>query len=322
MNEAISPNNRVRLLADVAEMYYIEGLNQSQIAEQVGVTRSMVSRMLQDARDRGIVEFRIHRPVTFDHELAQRLKDKFGLKGAWVVVLDRTEQDQVLRQVGIGAARALADLLEPDSILGLAWGTCIRATVDAFELPAPMPNVRIVQLVGAGDSRIRDYDGHALVGRMAQLTGGEGIYLNAPIMVENAEGAQTLLESKTIRETIALARQCDLALLGIGSTQPRFSTFFHSGYFSMEDLDKLHKDNAIGNVCGMHFTREGKLTSYDFQKRLVTVSKDELFAIEKRLGVACGPGKVEPLLGALRGGYINLLVTDNHAAAALLELAE
>jgi DNA-binding transcriptional regulator LsrR (DeoR family) len=156
---------------------------------------------------------------------------------------------------------------------------------------------------------------------MAQLIGGEGIYLNAPIMVENAEGAQSLLESKTIRETIALARKCDLALLGVGSTQPRYSTFFHSGYFSMDDLNKLHKDKAIGNVCGMHFTMEGHPTSLDFQQRLVTISQDELFAIGNRLGVAGGAGKVEPLLGALRGGYINLLVTDNHAAASLLELS-
>jgi DNA-binding transcriptional regulator LsrR (DeoR family) len=129
------------------------------------------------------------------------------------------------------------------------------------------------------------------------------------------------LESKTFRETIALARKCDLALLGVGSTQPRYSTFFHSGYFSMDDLNKLHKDKAIGNVCGMHFTMEGHPTSLDFQQRLVTISQDELFAIGNRLGVAGGAGKVEPLLGALRGGYINLLVTDNHAAASLLELS-
>ncbi|MGD8552251.1 MAG: sugar-binding transcriptional regulator [Anaerolineales bacterium] len=321
MNENIATNQRVRLLADVAEMYYLEGFNQSQIADRIGVTRSMVSRMLADARERGIVEFRIHRPLTFDSDLSERLKRRYKLKGVWVVVLDQAGQDDVLRQVGFGAARALAELLEPDSILGLAWGTFIRATVDAFELPAPMPNVRIVQLVGAGDSRIRDYDGHAIVGRMAQLIGGEGIYLNAPIMVENAEGAQSLLESKTIRETIALARKCDLALLGVGSTQPRYSTFFHSGYFSMDDLNKLHKDKAIGNVCGMHFTMEGHPTSLDFQQRLVTISQDELFAIGNRLGVAGGAGKVEPLLGALRGGYINLLVTDNHAAASLLELS-
>lgn len=322
MSEASSVSSRVSLLADVAEMYYLEGLNQTQIAERVGVTRSMVSRMLADARQRGIVEFRIHRPLTFDHELGERLQVHFKLKGAWVVVLDGTGHDQVLRQVGAGAANVLADLLETDSIFGLAWGTFIRATVDAFEIPAPMPNVRIVQLVGAGDSRIRDYDGHALVGRMTQMIGGEGIYLNAPIMVGDAEGAQSLLESKTIRETIALARNCDLALLGVGSTQPRYSTFFHSGYFSMEDLNKLHKDKAVGNVCGMHFTISGELTSLDFQRRLVTISQDDLFAIENRLGVAGGAGKVEPMLGALRGGYINLLVTDNHAAASLLELAD
>lgn len=206
-------------------------------------------------------------------------------------------------------------------VIGMAWGTLIRATLDAFNVDGPLPNVRVVQLVGAGESRIRGYDGHALVSRMAQLTGGEAFFLNAPIMVEDASAAESLLESKTIRDSIELARRSDLALLGMGSTVPECSTFYHSGYFSREDLEKLRRENAIGNVCGLHFTIEGKLTSLDLQSRLVTISADDLLAIDLRIGVAGGPGKVEPMLGALRGGFINVLVTDDFAATQLLEEA-
>lgn len=319
-SEGSSVQDRSELLADVAEMYYLKGKKQADIAQRIGLTRSMVSRLLDEARGQGIVEFRIHRPLSFDEELAGQLEQRFDLKSAHVVVMHEAKPNRILQQVGVGAAQVLRRLLTPEMILGLAWGTFIRATVDAFELEAPLPGMRVVQLVGAGDSRINDYDGHALVQRMADLTGGEGIFLNAPILVNTAESARALLASKTIRETIQLARKADIALLGVGSTDPRYSTFFHSGYFSMAELTKLQGDGAIGNVCGMHFTIGGELTGLDLQHRLVTISQEDLFRINTRFGVAGGMGKVEPMYGALKGGFINVLVTDNFAAQALLEI--
>jgi DNA-binding transcriptional regulator LsrR (DeoR family) len=282
----------------------------------------MVSRLLDKARSKGIIEFRIRRPLSFDEGLARKLVGTFGLKSAHVVIMGQAGSNRILQQVGVGAAQVLRRLLSPEMILGLAWGTFIRSTVDAFELEEPIPGIRVVQLVGAGDSRINDYDGHALVQHMANLTGGEGIFLNAPILVNTEESAQALLASKTIHETIQLAREADVALLGIGSTDPRYSTFYHSGYFSMAELTKLQGDGAVGNVCGMHFTREGNLTSLDLQHRLITISHEDLFKINTRFGVAGGMGKVEPIYGALRGGFINVLVTDNFAAQEILRLAQ
>jgi DNA-binding transcriptional regulator LsrR (DeoR family) len=322
MTEHIKNQHREDLLADVAEMYYLEGQTQAQIAKQIHLTRSMVSRLLDEARSKGIVEFRVHRQLRFDEELGNELARCFDLLSAHVVVLRDAGSSRTLEAVGIGAADVLKSILKPEMILGLAWGTYIRATVDAFELDEPKPGIRVVQLVGAGDSRIKDYDGHALVQRMVERTGGEGIFLNTPIMVDTEQSAQSLLSSKTIRETIQLGRKSDVALLGIGSTDPRYSTFYHSGYFTMADLTKLQKDGAVGNVCGMHFTAQGELTSLDLQHRLVTITQDDLFKIKIRLGVAGGMGKVTPIYGALRGGFINVLVTDNFVAQEILRRSQ
>lgn len=321
MSQRPNIQNRNDLLADVAEMYYLERQTQAEIAKHIGLTRSMVSRMLDEARSKGIVEFRVNRSLSFDEHLERALIEGFDLKSAHVIIMGDSGSERILRKVGVGAAQVLRQKLKPGMILGLAWGTFIRSTVDAFELEEPIPGIRVVQLVGAGDSRIKDYDGHALVQRMAQLTGGEGIFLNAPIMVNSAASAQSLMASKTIRETIQLSRQSDLALLGVGSTNARFSTFYHSGYFSLNDLTKLQEDGAVGNVCGMHFTIDGYLTSLDFQHRLVTISQEDLLKIDSRMGVAGGMGKIDAIFGALRGGFINVLVTDNVAATALLERA-
>ncbi len=314
-----APETREEQLADVAEMYYQDGLTQAEISQRIGVTRSMVSRMLTEARRRGIIEIRVHRPLRFDHDLEQQLSEKFGLSRAVVATIWNEAPTRLLAQLGTAAANVLKTHLRSKMILGMAWGTAIRATVDALEVEAPTP-ITIVQMVGAGDSRVKDFDGHALVQRLAQKLGGEGIYLYAPIMVEDAETARSLLSTNPIRETIELARRASVALLGVGSTDPRISTLYHSGYFSLDDIHALRADGAEGNVCGLHFTIDGKMTSLDFQSRLVTIDRDDLLAIPIRLGVAGGIGKAPAILGALRAGCLTELVTDNAAAREILLL--
>ena len=140
--------DRISLLADVAEMYYLEEKNQAAIAKTIGVTRSMVSRMLTEARESGIVEIRIQRPLQSDPELESILKDRFGLKDVFVVNTNHRSGERLVRALGNAGAQMLARYLAPQKTLGLAWGTSISATVDAFEATKPIP-VKVVQLVGA-----------------------------------------------------------------------------------------------------------------------------------------------------------------------------
>jgi len=300
-------------------MYYQDGLLQEAIARRVGLTRSMVSRLLGEARRRGIVEIRIHRPLQFDGGLAAELAARFGLRGAHVVVVPEEGNERLLEKLGQAAAGVLKGFLAPNRILGVTWGTAIRAVVDALESDVQLP-LKVVQLGGAGHSRIRDYDGHALVQRVAQKLGGEAFYLNAPLVVENARTAELLLSNRAIRETIGLGRQCDVAVLGVGSTDPRYSTLYHAGYFTLDELKNMIEAGAVGNVCGLHFDLQGQPTSPEFDRRLVSLRRQDLLGIPIRLGVAGGRGKVRALLGALRGGYVNVLVTDNLVVGELLRL--
>jgi len=310
---------RAELLANVAAMYYQEDMLQEAIARRVGVTRSMVSRLLSEARQRGIVEVRIHRPLQFDGDLAAELVSRFGMQEAHVVVVPEDGNERLLEKLGQAAAGVLKDFLAPNRILGVTWGTAIRAVVDALEGDAPFP-LKVVQLGGAGQSRIRDYDGHALVQRVVQKLGGEAFYLNAPLIVENARTAELLLSHRAIRETIELGRQCDVAVLGVGSTDPRYSTLYHAGYFTLDELKNMIEAGAVGNVCGLHFNLRGEPTSPEFDRRLVSLRRQDLLGIPIRLGVAGGRGKARALLGALRGGYVNVLVTDNLLVGELLRL--
>jgi DNA-binding transcriptional regulator LsrR (DeoR family) len=318
--EKRSVQDRPSLLADVAEMYYLEQKNQAEIAKAVGVTRSMISRMLTEARESGIVEIRIQRPLQSDPELENALKDQFALKDVFVVITSHRNGERLTRTLGSAGARMLTRYLAPQRILGLAWGTSISATVDAFEVTEPMP-VKVVQLVGAMGARNMEYDGHDLVARITEKLGGEAYYLNAPYLCQNAEMAKSLLKTKSIRETISVGKKTDVALLGIGTTSPEHSSFYLAGYVTRRELDELRKAGAIGDVCGLHFDINGQPACDDFCERLVSIRRPDILSIPVRLGVAGGEGKADAILGALRSRYVNVLVIDNISARKVLELA-
>ncbi len=313
--------NRASLLADVAEMYYLEEKNQATIAKTIGVTRSMVSRMLTEARESGIVEIRIQRQLQSDSDLESVLKEKFGLKDIFVVVTSHRSGERLTRTLGSAGAKMLTRYLAPERILGLAWGTSISATVDAFEATEPMP-LKIVQLVGAMGAHNMKYDGHDLVARITEKLGGDAYYLNAPYLCQTAEMAKSLLETKSIRETISVGKKTDTALLGIGTTSPDYSSFYLAGYITRRELDDLRKAGAIGDVCGLHFDIHGQPACDDFSERLVSIRRQDLLSIPVRLGVAGGEGKADAILGALRSKYVNVLVIDSMTARKVLDLAK
>ena len=107
-------NKRDELLAFVAEKYFLEDHRQSDIAEMIGLTRSAVSRMLSEARDKGIVEIIIHHPFHFDPGLEDTLKEVFGLKHTAVVALSgHPDYDELRKQLGIAGSRLLSSLIKP-----------------------------------------------------------------------------------------------------------------------------------------------------------------------------------------------------------------
>lgn len=321
MAEAKSSRDRNTLLADVAEMYYIDEMSQAEIARVVGVTRSMVSRMLTEAHQKEIIDIRIKRELQADPDLEEELRRRFGLRSAHVVVTRQVDNKRLLGYLGTVAAEVFKQSLKPGITVGLAWGTSISATVDALEMEEPIP-VKVVQLIGALDIQFREYDGRAVALRLAKKLGGEGILINAPYICQNAETVLSLMETPGIRETVAMWQLVQVALLGVGSTDPRYSGNYLSGYFQLEDLNLLNAAGAVGNVCGIQFNIKGDETSLEFCQRLVSIRKRELCAIPARIGVAGGTGKVRPILGALRGGFLNILVTDDLTARRVLDLAE
>jgi deoxyribonucleoside regulator len=315
--EPRTTQGRMSLLADVAEMYYLNNKNQAQIARVVGVTRSMVSRMLGEARENGIVEISIRRPLQPARDLEAALKDCFGLQAAHVVTVPGPEDAHLLQYLGQLGAQVLVRCLVSGTVLGLAWGTTISATVEAVDAGEQV-RLKIVQLVGAMGARNTEYDGHRLVTRLAEKLGAEGYYLNAPFICDSPATVHALLRAPGVVETVELGKQTQVLLAGVGSLAAEYSSFYLAGYVPLDELQRLQRSGAVGDVCGLHFDLRGKECRDPLCKRLVTIQRPDLLHIPVRIGVAGGTGKDDPILGALRSGYINVLVTDNFTARRVL----
>lgn len=313
-----TPIERELLLADVCEMYYLEKKSQAEIGRIIGLTSSMVSRLITEAHERNMVEIRIQRPLQSNFELENKLIDRFNLKNARVVTI-RGYEFSLLNYLGAAGAQVLKQYIESDSVIGIAWGTTLSSVVDMFEVEKPIPT-KLIELTGAMGSRSNEYESHGIITRLANKLGSEFHYLNAPFLCASSETAQALLSDHIISQPLKLAESANLALMGVGSLDLKLATIIRFGYLSKEIVDELRRSGAIGNVCGIYFDKDGNSICNKFCKRIISIQKKSLLSIPDRIGVAGGPDKVRPILGALRGGYVNILVTDNISARALLEI--
>lgn len=313
----MTDDNKREVMAEVARLYYEDDRTQSEIARRLKVSRSTVSRLLAEARRTQLVEVVIHYPWRNAPELEAALIERFHLNEARVLVADNRPYPDVLRGLGVMAAQVLESRLTDGMTLGISWGTGVYSTVQALR-PGRHIHIKVVQMQGAmGDKLI---DGPEVAHYLASLYGGEFRFVHAPLIVESPMVCEALLQQPSIRETLELAAQADLALVGIGSLEPSVSSLLRSDALTEDELNALAREGLVGDVCGRHFDAQGLVPDASFNRRIVSISPECLRKIPIVIGVAGGPPKTQAILGALRGRLVNVLVTDSAVAERLLAL--
>lgn len=310
---------RDELLARIAALYYYQDMSQQEIAEQVGISRSNISRLLKEARERGIVEIFVHHPIGRDMELERQLKEQFGLRAAAVVQAAPGDALTTLHRAAQLAAMLLDEHLAGASVLAISWGTTVHAIVDAFT-PRRRHDVEVVQLMGGISSSEPVIDGPALVQRLARTLTGRYRYLHAPLVVDRPEVAEALKEQRNIAEALEVAAKAEVALVGIGALDSAMSSLLRAGYLTGEEFAEIAARGAVGDICARHFDQDGRPMAPEIDARLLSVDLAMLARIPTVIGVACSASKARAIRGALAGGYVDVLVTDSAAAEAVLLL--
>lgn len=314
----MSPDKR--LLYQIAYRYYELEHTQQQIAESLQMSRSQVSRALRQAREDGIVALRVIDPDLGHEDLEGDLRARFGLKDAVVVSGGREPAPFFIENLANAAARYVVSHLKEHAVLGLSWGATLREFAGAltFLRPAPL-EITVVPMLGSLGQVTPDLQINELGVRVARALGGSNVFLHAPSFVDTPQARQAIISDSTIRNVVDLWRQISLAVVGIGTFRPP-STLLERGGFPDFELADLVKKKAVGDICMRFFDIDGAPVDAGLDGRIIGVTLAELKRITPVVAVAGGLNKAQAILGALRTGVIDVLVTDDGTAREVIEL--
>ncbi|MBL8134456.1 MAG: sugar-binding transcriptional regulator [Anaerolineae bacterium] len=309
------------MLARVASMYYEQDMTQNEIADELGISRVKVYRLLRESRSRGVVQISIDWPIKRDAALERALAEAFALDEALVLRTALEQPLPVLRQLGYLGARYLEGLLKDISSLAICLGRSTFEVINAIR-PDLQAHIRIVQAIGSMPYPREEYDSSMLARQLAQKLGGQVVYLNSPLMADTAHAAQVIRSQRNIQHALTMASSADIALLGIGNLDPQMSGFIREGFLNEDELAAFAQDGAVGDLAWRIFTQQGAIFPCDFNERVIGISLEDLRRIPTTVAVAAGSAKVPAMVGALRLGVINVLCTDDKTASALLRFIQ
>lgn len=319
MNHEDLDLEKLSLLAEVAGMYYEQNLTQSEIAARIYSSRSKVSRLLTRAREKGVVEVKIHYPGERVYEMENQLKRIFGIEEVQVLYSCGRNYTEIMRGLGILTAEYLDAILKDNMTLGVTWGQTLYHIVEALE-PRRKKNLLVTQIFGAAGTESPVIDTMDLVRKIASVYGGKYRYIHSPLYVPNQVVRESLLLDPYIAETLDLARKADIILTGIGSLHPEVSSSLVSRHLSPETIETLRLNGAVGHLCACFYDENGDILDNSLNKGIIGISIAEMTNAGKVIAVAGGETKAKAILGALRKKYANVLITDDTAARRILEL--
>jgi deoxyribonucleoside regulator len=310
---------RMELLAQIAAWYYEDGESLSVIAKRIGRSVSMVSRMLQEARDRNLVEIRIKYPLSTVSNLERKLEERFAIRSAHVFAEpSATAGVDSLGRFGALGANVISQALEKARIVGVSWGSHVHAIARAVS-PGAGPQGTVVQCSGAVGATEPEHDGAGIAQQLATNLGYRARLMHAPLIVDSPEVAEVLRNSHTIFETLEVAKNADVALIGVGTPFDDSSGLRRAGYLTVDDLKALRSHDAKGDILGFHLDSDGNVLDIGLNRRVLGIEPETLANIANVIVAATGTNKTKPLLAALRGGYVNTLLTDKSTAESILQ---
>jgi DNA-binding transcriptional regulator LsrR (DeoR family) len=299
------------LLTDIATRFYLHGATQADIAADLGLNPSTVSRHLKRARDLGIVRFEIVPPAPPAADLGRQVAAKFGLGRAVVLPSGSPEQ------FAAGAAAFISGQLRTGTKLGLGWGETLASVIRNL-VPGGVSDLVVAQLAGGLREPAPGIQAHELAAQVAGLYPGSRVrYLHAPAIVDSAIIRVALAHDGSIAEALLAAADTELALVGVGDVSDA-ATMFRYGEVTPADRARLIEAGAVGSMNTRFFDEAGRRVDV-LEGRTIALEWDQLRAIPTVVAVAVGTAKATAIAGALRTGTIDILITDQATAVLLLE---
>ena len=308
-----------KLLVRIAEMYYQEDKNQSQIAKELNIHRSTISRLLKRSRNEGIVNISINYDKAGTYSIEKELQEKFDLEKAIIVQagtdLSRTQKDKMLAQ---GVGEYLTEIIKDDMIFGFSWGETMSALPEGLTNYA-VDNILCVPMIGGPSGRlISDYHVNTITYEASKKLNGRALLIDSPAFPETVALKKALMENDFNQELIDYWRKIDIAILGIGSPTLKASESWKQ-FYGEDVLAYLEGKKVVGDVVSRFYNIEGEHIENSLDDRLIGIDIADLKRTPYRIGVAEAVDKADAIASALKGQYINVLVTTEETAREVLK---
>ncbi|MBF0776048.1 DNA-binding transcriptional regulator [Streptococcus azizii] len=313
----IAANNR-KQLAKVAYLYYIEGKSQAEVAKELGIYRTTISRMLTRAREKGVVTIEIHEFDTDLFHLEHYVKEKYNLENIEIVSSVASSDKSLEEMMANAGAAMIRGELKNHSNVGISWGKTLSNVV-AKMIPRQMKNVHFYPLAGGPSHINARYHVNTLMYELMHKFHGECSFINATIVQESKDLALGIRSSKYFEEIIDNWERLDLAIVGIGGRVDKDNRQWLD-MLTDEDFKRMNQSGAVGEICCRFLDAQGREIADDVVDRTIAISLAELGKVPRSIAIAYGDNKVEAMLAVLRQGYITHLVTDYRTILQVLEL--
>jgi deoxyribonucleoside regulator len=309
-----------RLISKVSSLYYHQEMNQQEIADKLHLSRPKVSRLLKQAKELGIVTISVSTLENTFIEIEEILEKKYRLKEALVVEVDSpgsaVTDALIKKQLGSAAAQYLMRTISDGDVIGVTWGTTLQAMVDAMQ-PKPVKNVHVVQTLGGVGPPEAKAHAADISRRLSQILDCRLTLLPAPGIVDSKNVKNVLISDRHVKDALNLFSNITIACVGIGAiiTNPVLQN--EDSEIPSSIQQELHQSKAVGDIGLNFFDIDGFEVNTAFKDLFIGMWLDELKRVKTVVGIAGGKNKTEAITGALRGGYVDVLITDQYTAEHL-----
>lgn len=303
--------------ASIARAFHLEGRSKIEIAQATGLSRFKVARILEEARDLGLVRITVEVPVGIDADLSAQLQEAYGLRRAIVVECASDSPSGTRECLGRAAADLLAEVVADDDVLGLS---CSRTVAVATHALSTLARCRVVQLTGTLAGPEVDAGSVESVRRAASVGGGKAFPIYAPMVLPDVSTRTALARELSIRQALEQFHEVTVAMIAIGGWEPELSTMWRT--VDAEERAAISAAGTVGEIAARPFDRAGRPVRTPIDDRVLGMTLDQLRRIPEVIGIAADHRRASAVRSALLGRLVKTLVCDDQLARALLETVD
>lgn len=309
----------VLLMVKVAQMYYINGMKQEEIAKEMQISRSLISMILTEAKEAGIVEINIRNPMLNNDELSREFEEIFNLRKCIIVPTAVQDADNLRKLVAQRAVDFFNQEIDNQCNIGLAWGRTCYEFVSLYRPEKALRDINIIPLIGGSSQHACYFQLNEMVRIFAEGINGTPYFVHAPAINSTVEEKNFFINSSSMQPILEKWSNVDVVISGIG-TLPNLTSSDRETYMGEAEIYKqLEKNDAVGDICARYFNIKGEIIKDSSYDRIIGIEVDDLIKAKTVIGVASGIEKVSSILGALRTNIIDIFITDEQTAKAVIK---